>query len=211
MSSSKHLTVGPQGASPEAIREAALALRNNELVVAPTDTRYGLLARADNVEALDLLRRVKMRGEHHAVAVFARSRAEIEQWGEVNERTARLIETFLPGPLTLVLKAKVDWPSPAVVNGRLGIRWSSSPLIQKLLAEIDTPITATSANLSGRAENERVQEIREDFGDAVAVYLDAGVLKGAISTVVDCTRDKLVVLRGGAIAAEDIDAAADRT
>ena len=210
MSSSKYLTIGPQGASPEILRQAAQALRNNELVVAPTETRYGLLARADSIEALDLLRRVKMRGEHHAVAVFARNRADIEQWGEVDERTARLIEAFLPGPMTLVLKAKVDWPSPAVVDGRLGIRWSSSPLIQALLEEVEAPITATSANLSGRAEHEGVQEIREDFGDAVAVYLDAGVLKGATSTVVDCSRDKLVVLREGAIAADRIAAAADR-
>ena len=210
MSSSKFLTIGSQGASPETLRQAAHALRNNELVVAPTETRYGLLARADSTEALDLLRKVKMRGEHHAVAVFARSRAEIEKWGDVNDRVARLVDTFMPGPLTMVLKAKVNWPSPAVVDGRLGIRWSSCLLIQRLLEEVDAPITATSANLSGRPEHERVQEIRDDFGDAVAVYLDAGVLRGKSSTVIDCTQDKLVILREGAIAADRILAAADR-
>ena len=110
----------------------------------------------------------------------------------------------MPGPVTLVLAATCDWPPPLVVNGKIGFRCSSVPVINEILALVEAPIAATSANISGRPERECVQEIVDDFGDRVALYLDSGPLTGPVSTVVDCSEDRPRVLREGAVAVAEI-------
>jgi tRNA threonylcarbamoyl adenosine modification protein (Sua5/YciO/YrdC/YwlC family) len=130
--------------------------------------------------------------------------AEAEQYGRVNRVAAALAERFLPGPVTLVLRATCDWPPPLVVDGKIGLRCSSVPVVNEILARVGVPIAATSANISGRAERDRVQDIVDDFGDRVALYLDCGPLTGPASTVVDCSEDEPRVLREGAVASEEI-------
>ncbi|MBD3258070.1 threonylcarbamoyl-AMP synthase [candidate division GN15 bacterium] len=207
MSSRRILDISPDVLTPGVVDEAARLLRDRQLVVAPTETRYGLLARADSPAAVDRLCQAKMRGERHPVAVFASSAEEIGRLAVLSEDATRLSRRFLPGPLTLVLTARVDWPAPLVINGKIGVRWSSSPVIGALLTATGTPLTATSANLSGQGERERVEDVAQDFGEAVALYLNGGPLTGATSTVVDCTADHIRVLREAAIEAAALEAA----
>lgn len=137
-------------------------------------------------------------------AIFARNRDEIERFGEMTEISRRLTERFLPGPLTLVVRAAGTWEPQVVMNERIGIRWSPGEVISGLLAMTDFPLTATSANLSGTPDAETVQEIAAAFGEAVNLYLDGGPLKGITSTVVECSGERPVILREGAISREQI-------
>lgn len=137
-------------------------------------------------------------------SIFARNREEIERFGEMTTIARRLMERFLPGPLTLVVRAAGRWEPQVVMNERIGIRWSPSKVISGLLALTDFPLTATSANLSGTADAETVQEVASSFREAVNLYLDGGPLKGITSTVVECTGERPVILREGAISREHI-------
>jgi tRNA threonylcarbamoyl adenosine modification protein (Sua5/YciO/YrdC/YwlC family) len=92
-----------------------------------------------------------------------------------------------------------------VVDGKIGLRWSSSPVIDGLLRRLECPLTATSANISGRPDPESVEEIVSQFGDRVDLYLDAGPLTGPTSTVVDCSGEKPKILRDGAIPRAEIE------
>jgi len=186
-------------------------LKKGCLVVAPTETRYGLIARTDDVRAMARLFDLKKRDKTVPTAVFVRSRKEIGIIGEENDFSRKLADCFLPGPLTLVLKACLAERPPVVVEGKVGIRYSSSPVIKNILEQVDGNLSATSANLSGKAEPQTVLEIAALFGGEVALYLDAGPLRSPVSTVVDCSSGKAYrILRSGAIPAEEISKSLER-
>ena len=193
--------VRPVGTS---LDQAAEVLARGGLVVAPTETRYGLLARADRQDVLEKLYRVKKRDFGCPIALLIRETGEAGHYGYLNRAAEILAERFFPGPMTLVLASKQDWPPPRVVDGKIGLRCSSAPVIRDLLTRVDMPITATSANISGRANHNSVEAIAGDFQDQVSLYLDAGQLAGRTSTVVDCSLDNPRILREGAIARDDI-------
>lgn len=177
------------------------------LVVAPTETRYGLLARADQGAPLEKLYRLKGRPDDHLTAVFAGNREQMTLWANLNSMALRLARQFLPGPLTLVVPAVGTFPDVVVREGKIGLRLSSSPVIQQIMQNIDFPVSATSANISGEATPESVDEIVQLFGSEVDLYLNAGRLGGPVSTVVDCCGPEPVVLREGAVGKNDIEAA----
>lgn len=193
--------VAVDAASPDktVIDRVAAQLRQGGLVVAPTETRYGLLARADNDRALERLYKAKRRSRKLPTALFIEDYVSVQAYGETNETTDRLASAFLPGPLTLVLKAVAGSLQSVVVAGKIGIRVSSSSIISSLLEQVDFPLTATSANISGEPEKETATEIAEVFGESVDLYLDAGPLAGPVSTVVDCSQGTAQVIRDGAV------------
>ncbi|MEW5796483.1 MAG: L-threonylcarbamoyladenylate synthase [Candidatus Zixiibacteriota bacterium] len=194
--------VRPDFATLDRARELLL---RGKVVVAPTETRYGLLTRADEQRFVDQLYRLKGRDQTKATAILVRNLAEAEDLGELSPQAKLLARHFLPGPLTLVVRARKDWSAPRVVEGKIGLRWSSSPVIQGLLDRTEWPLTATSANVSGQADAEVVEEIVSIFGNRVGAYLDAGPLTGRTSTVVDCSTQRAQLLREGVIAREEIE------
>jgi len=204
---SKIVTVKIDPCKPEkdVIARAAAIIQKGGLVVAPTETRYGLLARVDREEALNKLSRVKNRPVSVPVAVFVRSIEDIPRYGRLTALARALASAFLPGPLTLVLEAVPGWASPLVVEGKIGIRYSSSPVIQALVDAADLSLTATSANKYEQPEHETVAEIAVSLGEEVDLYLDAGVLDKLTSTVVDCTGGEPRLIREGYILKEKIE------
>lgn len=195
----QRLAIDYRNPDPAALSRAAALLRSDRLVVAPTETRYGLLCRADSAAALERLVRAKGRDRKQAVSVFVDSPASLWRLGEKTPAAALLAERFLPGPMTLVLRALVHWSAPIVIDGKIGLRLSDAPVILRILREAGGELTATSANRSGSPDLTSVDEIAAQLGDDVALYLDAGELDGRVSTVVDATTDPPVVLREGAI------------
>ncbi len=179
-------------------------LKNGGIVVAPSETRYGLLGRIDNAETINRLYDLKKRPETMATAIFVSSRNEISEFGHETKISKKLAADFLPGPLTLVLKNKSDYRAPVVVNDKIGIRCSSSVFIEKILSAIDFNLTATSANISGSDDLETIDEIADVFGTDVDLYLDSGRLNSAPSTVVECIEDDYLILRAGTITEESI-------
>ncbi len=168
------------------------------VIVAPTETRYGLVARADRSDTVQRVCTLKGRPLSRGMAVFLPSIEAASAYAIVTDAARQLARRFLPGPLTLVLKRRSEWTSP-VAGETIGIRVSSAALIAELVGGVEAPLTATSANLSGSGELATIQEIMEVFGSRVDLYLDGGPLVGPSSTVVDCTSEMPLVVRRGAI------------
>ncbi len=168
-------------------------------MVAPTETRYGLLVRADDSDALDRLYLVKGRPQSMPTAIFIRDLADLPRFALTSSAIQTVAARFLPGPLTLVLLAAANLPQRVVSEGKVGIRISPAPFIRDLLEQIDFPVTATSANPSGKDDCYTVEEIAHHFGGRVDLYIDAGILDNMTSTVVDLTGEDPVILREGAI------------
>ena len=176
---------------PDAIARAAAALRRGEVVCIPTESTYGLAVDLRVPGALDRL--LALKGDRSAPVAFiaadvAQARTLARAWPD---RAAQLAADFWPAPLTLVVPARVDLPRAVVgPTGGVGVRVSPHAWPRALAAAIGAPITATSANPTGKRPAVSPDEARSYFGDGVDVYLDSGLCSAQrASTVIEVTED----------------------
>jgi len=187
------------------LSKAISALTNGEIIVYPTDTLYGLGADIYNVDAVRKVFEVKKRPMDNPLSVAVSSFDELKQIAYISASTKRLVESFLPGKLTLIL-IKRRYVSDVVTAGldKIAIRIPNCKVTLELLSEFG-PLTATSANIHGIKTPGIINDIRMQFkNNDIAVYLDIGKLDGQPSTIVDMTGKKIKILREGTIAKRDI-------
>lgn len=191
----------PLAASIEA---AAAALRGGGLAILPTDTVYGLAADGENAAAVARLFRAKGRPPDKAIALLA---ASAEQAGAVADlegpEMARLIARWWPGPLTVVARARVALPDGVGAGGTVGVRVPDDAVTRAVAAALGRPLAVSSANRSGEAAVATFAEAVRDLRDWADLALDGGPCPlGLASTVVDCTGERLRVLRQGSAVVE---------
>ena len=172
----------------------------------PTDTSYGLAADATSPDAVRKVFEIKRRPLEKVVSVFVASKDDIRRLCILDELAERAL-ALLPGRVTLILRAKdPSYFAPGVVtiDGNVGIRLSPHPL-PTLIAEIlGRPITATSANISGRPPLYSAREVAEQL-PGLDVLVDAGELERTpVSTVIDLTTSPPRILREGPVTCEQV-------
>lgn len=179
----------------EAFSMTMAALRRGATVVIPTDTVYGLAARADDADAMDRLFALKGRDIAKSIAVLV---ADLGQARTLTTHGLDRFARFWPGPLTVVVPRA---PSAVLHIGTddatVGIRCPDDTFVRRLAAEVG-PIAATSANESGAPTPPTAAEIAAIFPD-VSLVVDGGPRRGLASTVIDATVDPPTVLRTGAL------------
>lgn len=210
-------------APPDLIDEAAQALLDGALVVLPTETVYGLAARADDLAAVQRIYSVKGRPAGHPLIVHVADGlgALSGTWGADATPLARaLAEEFWPGPMTLVVPRGPRTPD-MVTGGQatVAIRVPSHPIAAAVLRRMDEldpqgaphGVAAPSANVFGRVSPTRLEHAAAELADRLSpadVLLDGGPSEvGVESTIVDCTGDLPRILRPGGVTAEEIAAA----
>jgi L-threonylcarbamoyladenylate synthase len=192
----------PHNPAPEVLSRVTSALRQGRVVAYPTETLYGLGVDPFREEALERLYVLKGRPAEMPVSILVRDVAMLrEVVQELPAQAMRLVEAFLPGPLTLVLHARPGLPERLTSGtGKVGVRISAHPFMQHLFASYGAPVTTTSANPSGRPDARDVKEILAYFPEGIDCILDGGPAPGVPgSTVVDGTGEAVVILREGAI------------
>jgi L-threonylcarbamoyladenylate synthase len=202
------------GADAAAIECAASLLAAGELVAFPTETVYGLGARADDDTAVAKIFLAKGRPADHPLIVHVADLAQALRFAaEVPAVARRLMDAFWPGPLTVILP-RVDGVAAAAAGGQgsIGLRCPSHPVAQALLAAAQRHgvpgVAAPSANRFGRVSPTRAAHVTDEFGDALAV-LDGGDCEvGIESSIVDCSRSRPVLLRPGILTREQLETAA---
>ncbi|RIX44043.1 MAG: threonylcarbamoyl-AMP synthase [Rhodocyclales bacterium GT-UBC] len=200
-------------------QRAVELLRAGELVALPTETVYGLGADAANPAAVAKIFAAKGRPADHPLIVHLAGHDAVEHWAEQVPAVAwELMETFWPGPLTLILK-KQAWVPDAVTGGQdtVGLRVPGHPVALELLRRFAAAsgahagIAAPSANRFGRISPTTAAHVAEELGDGVPLILDGGACAvGIESTIVDCSRAEPVVLRPGHIAPSHLEAVLGR-
>lgn len=182
---------------------ASSALGTDELVVLPTDTVYGIAADAFSPTAVAAIFRAKRRGRDMPSPVLVGAWQTLDGLVRaVPERARALIEAFWPGGLTLVLHhaPSLAWDL-GDSRGTVAVRMPLHPVALELLATTG-PLAVTSANISGRPPGQTAAAAREQFGDDVAVYLEAGASEDqTASSIVDLTGEQPVLRRAGAVPA----------
>lgn len=188
------------------IVSAAAAVKNGGLVVLPTDTVYGIGADAFDGSAVAALLSAKGRGRDMPVGVLVGSWHTIDGLAlMVPQSTRDLIRAFWPGALSLVVRQapSLQWDL-GDARGTVMLRMPLHPVAIELLREVG-PMAVSSANVSGYPPAVDAGEARNQLGDVVDLYLDAGpAAQQAASTILDLTGPEPRILRSGPVSAEGI-------
>lgn len=208
------LSLQPQNIS-DSIAKSLVVLRSGGLIVYPTETCYGIGVDATNQNAVEKLLRYKERPEGKAISIAVCDGEMAKQYVEVNKTAENLYKNFLPGPITVISQAKGTQGDSkgmqgnsgvargiVAEDGSLGIRIPNYPFVLKLIAEFRKPITATSANMSGRKTPYKIEDILDNIPEKkkelIGLVIDAGELPhNPPSTVVDTRLNDERVLREG--------------
>lgn len=184
------------------IEAAAEILRRGGMAAYPTDTVYGLGARADDAAAVRRVFELKSRPLDQALPLLIGDRSQLEMVVRTVSPLANiLIRRFWPGALTLVLPKGAALPDAVTGGGdTVAVRLPGHPVPRALAAALGVPVVGTSANLSGMPSALTADEVRAQLGDRVEIIIDGGRVTGGIeSTVLDLTGTVPRILREGAV------------
>lgn len=197
-----------------AVRQAARALADGQLVALPTETVYGLGARADDDAAVARVYAAKGRPADHPLIVHVvdrdAARAFTPAWTPLAER---LVAAFWPGPLTVIVDRRPGVATAAAAGqDSVGLRCPAHPVARALLGEaaaLGVPgVAAPSANLFGRISPTTAAHVAAEFGDELLVLDGGPCAVGIESTIVDCRGGRPVLLRPGQLSRLQVEAAA---
>ncbi len=181
--------------------EAIKLLKNNGVIAIATDTVYGLCARINSKEAFDKLVKVKGRPKEKAFPIMCANYKEMERLAYIDKQTKKIIETFMPGPLTIIVNKKEDLPS-YISEGKesVALRMATSKLLKDIIDGLGEAIFMTSANISGEKEYQNIEEIANKLD--IDGIIDSKPTFQEASTILDCRN--MSIIRKGPISIKDI-------
>ena len=190
-----------------AIHYAAALIKRGQVVAVPTDTFYGLAADPFNLAAVEEIYRVKGRPENRALPILVNS---IELAAHLTRdlplNFLKLAKKFWPGALTIVVEASHSLPLKVTANkGRAALRWPNSRVACAVIEQVGSPITGTSANISGFPSCSNAQQLVKQLGERLPLILDGGDTGASLSsTIVSLDGDEWTLIREGQISEEEI-------
>ncbi len=188
------------------IMHAVEDIGNGDLVVYPTETVYGIAADVFNQKAIKNLYLAKNRPFDMPLSVAVADKDMVENIAILTRPVEKLIDAFLPGPLTIITRKDPGVPDiVTAMSQKVGIRIPDNKVALEL-ARRAGPIVATSANLHSHPDAVSIEAAVDDFGDKVKTYLDSGPCSlGKPSTIVWIADDKVEVIRQGTISKKQIE------
>ncbi len=182
------------------------SLKNDGIIIYPTETVYGIGGNPFSQSALDKIMDLKEnRSLDKRFLMLAPDTEVVEKYFVLSSVARELAGKYWPGPLTLVLPLKDERKFSDLIksnDGYAGVRVSSSSIASSIARSWNDLIVSTSANISGRVECRNLKEVLEEFGDKLSkidYIIDGGFLSGKPSTVAKVVGDKVIVLRQGEV------------
>ena len=189
-------------------KKALEALQKHQVIAFPTETVFGLGVFYDDKEAYELLNRIKRRKEDKPYTMMLSTVEDIFKYAEVDNKYLNLINKFMPGSLTILVKSKKNVPGYVTHDtGVIGIRIPSNKEALELLNFVKKPLLVPSANRADQSPARTCEEVVAVFGDEVKVVIPGQIESGEPSTIVDLTGEELKVIRKGPIPLEELNLA----
>ena len=202
-------TVTDRPPSPELVARVRELLERGSLVVLPTETVYGIAARADRADALEALRELKGRPSDLAFTWHVGDASALDRFESVSAMARRLAARYWPGPLTLVLPGVPSGLELAARDGWTGVRFPAHKTTAGILAALPFPVVMTSANRHGERPATQAAEAQAACGSSVALVVDGGPSRLAeASSVLRLGRGRFELAREGLFTVEQLRAAA---
>ena len=193
--------IHPDNPQPRLIEQAADALRNDQLLVYPTDTSYAFGCRLGAKDALNKLKHIRELDDKHQFTLLCRDLSEIATYATVDNVQFKQLKAHTPAPITFILNATKDVPKKLAHPKKktIGIRVPSNPIAQALLTAMDEPILTSSLLLPN---DDRVLDdpfdIEELLGTQIDALINAGIKTTKLTTIVDMTSSQPELIRQGA-------------
>ena len=182
------------------IAEAAERLRAGAVIAFPTDTLYGVGARAADPAAVARLYQVKRRPSEQPMVWLVTDRAQVERFAVVSAAATELMDRYWPGPLTLVLRARIPTDGSTIA-----VRAPNHEVALSLLTSLGEPIASSSANTAGRPPPVDADQVIAGLGEELDLVLDGGPCRiGQPSTILDLSGATPRILRQGAIPSSEL-------
>lgn len=185
------------------IELVANEIDKGELVVLPTDTVYGIVGDATNLEVIHKVYNVKRRDYSKPLILMVSSIDMLLRYvDDINDLERKLIDKYWPGKLTILFK-KNDNVSNLITSGSdlVGIRYTDNKSINELIDRLDRPLISTSCNISSKEVITSIDMLEEDIRKYVSYVYDGGSLSSNSSTIVRVT-DKIEIIREGELASK---------
>lgn len=202
------IKIDPESVEHQTIREIAQVIKNGEVIVYPTETFYGLGGDCFSQIALGKIFEIKRRPVSKGLPVLV-SDLEMAKGlaAALPAAFQPLASRFWPGPLTLIFRAALHLPAGLVGAARtIGIRLPAVAWLQELIRETGSPLTATSANISGQGEIDSSAGVVRLFQGKVGLIVDGGPTPGGKpSTVIDLTGETPVLVREGTLSTQNLE------
>ena len=187
-------------ADPSHIAQAAAQLRAGAVIAFPTDTLYAVATRATDPTAVARLYEVKQRPSAQPMVWLVLDKTQVERFAVVSAAAAELMARFWPGPLTLVLPARIPSDVPTIA-----VRAPDHDVALALLRTLGEPIASSSANRAGAPPPVDADQVIAGLGDRIDLVLDGGPCRiGQPSTILDLGGAEPRILRQGAIPASEL-------
>ena len=185
-------------------KKASKILQNGGLIAFPTETVYGLGVVFDNEQSYERLINVKRRPPEKPFTLMCGSLDDIKKYAYVNELAQKLIDAFMPGQFTIILKAKENLPRWVVSKeGNVGIRISDDKFVQNLIIETGKPLLVPSANRSGESPCHTSNEVKDSLGNDLDAIIIGESVSNIPSTIV-FVDESVHIIRLGEISESDI-------
>ena len=187
-------------------KEIAAIVKKGELIVYPSETVYGIGANIFDEAAIKKLFLAKNRPFDMPLSVGVADKEMASSIAVIDEHADKLIDAFMPGPLTIIVKKKDCVPDIVTSNShKVGIRIPDHHVAQQII-KLTGPIVATSANLHSKPDAVRMEEAQDQLGDAVTAYIDSGpCTTGKPSIIIWLMNGEIEIVRQGAITKKQIE------
>lgn len=181
-------------------------LDNDEVIALPTETVMGLAVKASSILAYNKLVEIKNRPSNKAFPFIVGSIEDIEKYAHVDELTRKIITSFMPGPLTIILKKK-ESVDKRITNEKdtIAIRIPNDKTLLKIVKGLKEPILLTSANRSGEEACINSDEVIEVFKDEVPLVIKGKCEYNIASTIIEINNKNVNIIREGIIKKEEIE------
>ena len=186
-------------------QKVANAFLAHDVLAIPTDTVYGVGVVYGDLNDLSRLKHAKHRPETKPIPMMVASASQMKQIAKVDARTEKIIDAFLPGPLTLILPLRED-VSKEYTNGKdtVAVRIPDAPFILNVIQRLNKPLLVSSANISGRPAAITFDQAKENLPNIDGI-VQGQCQQGTASTIVDCTKEQLAILREGPISLSELE------
>ena len=185
------------------LKKANEVLKNNGVILLPTETVFGLAVIFDSKVAFSNLMEVKHRPSEKNFPIAVNSIDQICMIADLSEYEKKVVEAILPDSITVIVKVKDEY-SFLTNNGAIAVRYSKNSLIYDIIEKVGKPLLLTSANISGEEPVKSVKEAKKVFGDKVGYYIDGRVMYNRASTIIDIRNNQIIEVRKGPISLEKI-------
>ena len=187
------------------LEDALKALNEHQVIAFPTETVFGLGVFYDDYQAYNLLNKVKNRHEDKPYTMMLYDINEINKYADVNKKYLPIIKKYMPGSLTILVKAKENVPNYVTHNTKIiGIRIPSNKEALELLRFVKKPLLVPSANKADQKPALCDEEVKAIFNDEIRVIVPGKAVGGQASTIIDLTGDEIKLIRKGPIPLEEL-------